>query len=64
MKKKIFNLQVQCNPYQIIDGMFHRTRTKKILIYMETQNTLNRSFVSRFQSNLEKENQIWKNQTL
>ena len=29
---------------------------------METQNTLNRSFVSRFQNNLEKENQIWKNQ--
>ena len=23
------NLQIQCNPYQIINGIFHRTRTKK-----------------------------------
>ena len=23
------NLQIQCNPYQITNGIFHRTRTKK-----------------------------------
>ena len=23
------NLQVQCDPYQIINGTFHRSRTKK-----------------------------------
>ena len=23
------NLQIQSNPYQITDGIFHRTRTKK-----------------------------------
>ena len=32
------NLQIQCNSYQIINGIFHRTRTKKNLtIHMETQ---------------------------
>ena len=31
------NLQIQCNPYQIANGIFHRTRTKKNLkISMET----------------------------
>ena len=43
------NLQIQCNPYQIINGMFYRTRTKNFTICMETQKTLNS------QSNLEKE---------
>ena len=23
------NLQIQCNPYQITNGIFHKTRTKK-----------------------------------
>ena len=23
------NLQIQCNPYQITNGIFHRTRTKE-----------------------------------
>ena len=23
------NLQIQCDPYQIINGIFHRTKTKK-----------------------------------
>ena len=35
------NLQIQCNPYQITNGIFHRTRTKKFTIRMETQKTLN-----------------------
>ena len=30
------NLQIQCDPYQITNGIFHRTR-KKILICMELQ---------------------------
>ena len=24
------DIQIQCNPYQITKGIFHRTRTKKI----------------------------------
>ena len=33
------NLQIQCNPYQITNGIFHRTRTKTFTIQMETQKT-------------------------
>ena len=33
------NLQIQCNPYQITNGIFHRTRTKNFTICMETQKT-------------------------
>ena len=43
------NLQIQCNPYQITNGIFHRTRTKHFTIHMETQKTLNN------QSSLKKE---------
>ena len=25
------NLQIHCNPYQITNGIFHKTRTKKFL---------------------------------
>ena len=42
------NLQIQCNPYQITNVIFHRTRAKGLKICMETQKTLNR------QSNLKK----------
>ena len=45
-----FNLEIQCNPYQITNCIFHRTRTKNFTIHMETQKTLNS------QSSLEKEN--------
>ena len=31
------NLQIQCNPYQITNGIFHRTRTKNFTIHTETQ---------------------------
>ena len=48
------NLQIQCNPYQITNGIFHRTRTKNLCI--ETQTTPN------CQSNLEKEKWSWRNQ--
>ena len=50
------NLQIQCDPYQITNDIFHRTRTKKFTIHMETQKTLNS------QSSLEKEEWSWRNQ--
>ena len=50
------NLLIQCNPYQITNGIFYRTTTKNLKIYMETQKT------PKSQSNLEKEKQSWRNQ--
>ena len=50
------NLQIQCNPYQTTNGIFHRARTKNFTICMETQKTMNS------QSNLEKEKRSWRNQ--
>ena len=43
------NLQIHCDPYQIANGIFHRTRTKNFTIHVETQKTWNS------QSSLEKE---------
>ena len=51
-----FNLQIQCDPCQITNGSFHRTRTKNFTIHMETQKTPNS------QSSLEKEKWSWRNQ--
>ena len=51
------NLQIQCNPYQATNSIFHITRTNNFTIYMEIQNT------SNSQSNLEKEEWNWRNQT-
>ena len=42
------NLQIQCDPCEITNGIFHRTRTKNFTIHMETQKTPNS------QSSLEK----------
>ena len=50
------NLQIQCDPYQITNDIFHRTRTKNFTIHMETQKTPNS------QSSLEKEEWSWRNQ--
>ena len=50
------NIQIQCNSYQIINGIFHRTRIKNFTIHMEIHKTLNS------QSSLEKEEWSWKNQ--
>ena len=50
------NLWIQCNPYQTANGIFHKTKTKNLIIRMETQKTSNN------QSNLEKEEQNWRNQ--
>ena len=35
------NLQIQCDPYQITNGIFRRTGTKNFTIHMETQKTPN-----------------------
>ena len=43
------NLQIQCNPYQATNGIFHRAITNNFTICMEMQKT------SNSQSNLEKE---------
>ena len=51
------NLQIQCNPYQLINGIFYGTRTKYLKICMETQKTLNS------QSSLEGKKWSWRNQT-
>ena len=50
------NLQIRCNPYQITNCIFHRTRTKNFTIHMETQKTPNS------QRSLEKEEWSWRNQ--
>ena len=49
------NLQIQCDPYQIANSIFHRTGTKNFTLHMETQKTLNS------QSRLEKEEWSWRN---
>ena len=41
------NLQIQCDPYQITNGIFHRTRTKNFTINMETQRPQIAKAVSR-----------------
>ena len=51
-----YNLQIWCNPCQITNDIFHRTRTKNFTIHMETQKTLNS------QSSIEKEEWSWRNQ--
>ena len=50
------NLQIQCNPCQTTNGIFHRTKTKNFTICMEIQKTPNS------QSNLEEEKWSWRNQ--
>ena len=50
------NLEIQCNPYQATNGIFHRTRTSNFTIWMETQKA------SNTQRNLEKEEWNWRNQ--
>ena len=50
------NLPIQCNPYQITNGIFHGTRTKNLTICLEIQKTLCNK------SNLEKEKWSWSNQ--
>ena len=49
------NLHIQCDPYQITNGIFHRTRTKDFTIHMETQKTPNNQGIP------EKEECSWRN---
>ena len=49
------SLRIQCDPYQIINGIFHRTRTKNFTIHTETQKTL------KSQSSPETEEWSWEN---
>ena len=35
------NLQIQCDPNQVSNDIFHRTRTKNFTMHMETQKTPN-----------------------
>ena len=50
------NLQIQCDSYQITNGIFQRTRTKYFTIHMEAQKSLNSQRI------LEKERWSWRNQ--
>ena len=50
------NVEIQCKPYQIINGIFRRIRQKNLKICMETQN------IPNSQSSLEKEEWSWRNQ--
>ena len=50
------NLQIQCNPYQTTNVIFHRSRTNNSTTSKETQKTL------KSQCNLEKEKRSWRNQ--
>lgn len=36
------SIKIECNSYQITNGIFHGIRTKKFTIFMKTQKTLNR----------------------
>ena len=47
-----YNPQTQCYPYQITNGIFHRTRTNNFTICMEIQKT------SNSQSNLEEKMEL------
>ena len=50
------NLQIQCNPYQITNGIFTELESNVFTIYLETQKTLTN------QSSLDKEKWSWGNQ--
>ena len=41
------NLQIQCDPYQITNVIFHRTRTNNFKICMEIQKTSNTKAILR-----------------
>ena len=50
------NLQIQCDPYQITNGIFTELEQKNFTIHMKTQRTL------YSHSSLEKEEWNWRNQ--
>ena len=50
------NPQIQCNPYQATNCIFHRTRTNNFTICMDIKK------ISNSKSNLDKEEWNWRNQ--
>ena len=52
------NLQVQCNPYQATNAIYHITRTNNFTICMAIKKKKN----SNSQSNLDKVEWNWRNQ--
>ena len=50
------NLQIQCDPYQITNGIFHRTKTKILQFILKNKRPPNS------ESSLEKEEWSWGNQ--
>ena len=53
------NLQIQCTPYQVTNGIFQRTRAKKKFpICVETPKAPNS------QSNIDNEKQSWRNKLI
>ena len=50
------NLQIQCNPYEATNGIFHRARRNNFTVSMGIQKT------SNSQNNLDKEEWNWRNQ--
>ena len=50
------NLQIQCDPYQITNGIFHQTWTRNFKVHMETQK------IPNSQTSLDKEEWSWRNQ--
>ena len=50
------NLEIQCDPYQITNGIFHRIRTKKF------HNSYGNTKTPNSQGSLEKEEWSWRNQ--
>ena len=52
------NLQIQCNPYQVTNGIFYGTRTKNLKICMETQKTPIAKAVLREKKELEESDSL------
>ena len=44
------NLQIQCNSYQVTNGIFHRTRTNNFTVCMEIQNKQTKKLKQQKQS--------------
>ena len=57
------NLEIQCNPYQITNGIFHRTRTTYFAIYMVTQKNLNSKSNLEGKTELEESGSLTSNYT-
>ena len=54
------NTQIQCDPYQITSGIFHRMETKNFLISMEIQTKSKEEIIELLAQYEEKENRLAK----